>query len=281
MIPKPMLAHVYEPSKNPAFPCYVQPKLDGVRCLTYVEGNALVCMSRNGKELHIPPAIHALPELVLDLMVKGLVLDGELYIHGQGFQTVVSVVKRRDHPDAPRLEYHVYDCFHHAMDTYGGDSYEARLRLLNKIWNECGPTMPEGVRLVSTSRASDRAALDSAHASYVKAGYEGSIIRNPTFPYKGSRSFGLLKRKDFLDDEFVVTAVEEGVGKNAGTAILVCRSVNGRQFTATAPGTYAEKARIWHAPTLFVGKKVTIRYQELSDDGIPRFPIATGFPEDR
>lgn len=273
--PAPMLAHVYDPAKPMTFPVMVQPKLDGVRCLTYLEEDSLTCMSRNGKPLHIPPAIHALPEDVLGLLAEGLVLDGELYIPGENFQTVVSVVKRENHPDAARLEYHIYDCFSTRDVAVPFDVRQ------NYLFGGAFATSPPTIRIVSAVICSSKTDIDNAHARWVNEGYEGSIIRNPVGMYKHSRSFDLLKRKDFIDHEYRVSDIVEGKGKNAGTAILICETSNYKTFQVTAPGTYDDKADVWNNKLAYIGARVTVRYQELSTNGIPRFPVAVGFPIDR
>lgn len=280
--PAPMLAHKYGEKTMP-LPCYVQPKLDGVRCLTYLDDDALTCVSRNGKPLHIPPCINALPDDVLALLAEGMVLDGELYVHKAGFSSIVSLVKRKDHVDNARLEYHIYDCFFpdHAL------SLESFSNRWGRLEGQVAPALREAcldsVRTITTIKVHTQEGLDSFHWQQVGLGYEGTILRRADGPYQQKRSAYLLKRKDFLDKEYHVVDVLEGEGKNAGTAVLKCAAINGSggTFTATAPGTYEEKAEVWRNRTFYVGKKVTIKYQELTDDGIPRFPIATGFPVDR
>ena len=95
----------------------------------------------------------------------------------------------------------------------------------------------------------------------------------------------------FLDDFFqrIVGAVEEGQGKNQGTAMFVCRvadtdqsaETDERTFRVTAPGTYLSKANFLRHAKDYIGKKLSVKYQNLTDEGIPRFPIAIGFKEDR
>lgn len=274
--PAPMLAHKVQ--DHPAiFPCFVQPKLDGVRCLVWMQDDALVCTSRNGKDLHIPPRMHNLPDAVLAELAVGLVLDGELYIHGTRFQEILSIVKRRNHPRAEFMEYHVYDSFYRDKDdTIHTETFEERHDDLTALFQG---TTHSGIKLVDTEICDTTLDLDVQHAACIVLGYEGSIIRDPVSYYVPRRSVGLLKRKDFLDAEYEITEVVEGVGKNEGTAVLVCRTADtGLAFRATAPGDYDAKSTILESAHAFVGKMVTIKYQELTNSGIPRFPVATGFP---
>lgn len=282
MTPSPMLAHKYADYPGLVYPSYGQPKLDGVRCLTYMEDEALVCMSRNGKPLHIAPCIHNLPESMLCMLHKGYVLDGELYIHGKGFQTVVSIVKRKDHEDNHTLQYHVYDGFY--FDPVTGDYHDLMYhrRELALRWAFEGLDQEvSGIHLVKTQLLNNETEASQFHMDMVAAGYEGSMLRLPAGLYRPTRSKALLKRKDFKDDEFIISNVLEGEGKNAGTAVLVCTARNNLPFSVTAPGDYREKAQAWKDRSKLIGTKVNVKYQELSDQGIPRFPIATGFPVDK
>lgn len=183
MTPVPMLAHKY-PEKPMGFPCYVQPKLDGVRCLVYLEDDALTCMSRNGKPLHIPPCIAALPDGILEMLAEGLVLDGELYIHRTGFSSIVSLVKREKHPDAARLQYHVYDCFYRNPDGVaafipGKVEFQHRLHLLQGM---VAPILAEAhldsVQVVTTILVTTKVGADSFHKQQVGLGYEGTMLRD-------------------------------------------------------------------------------------------------------
>ena len=72
---KPMLAHKYNPDKF-QYPGYIQPKLDGVRCVFTKDG----AFSRTGKQFmnvkHIETALQP-----VFAQHPSLMLDGELYNH--------------------------------------------------------------------------------------------------------------------------------------------------------------------------------------------------------
>ena len=108
----PMLAQKYkERKKHIKFPCYVQPKLNGMRCISYIKDGARVYQSRLGKY------IFTLDHLTKDLeSLSDLVLDGEIYMHGMALQDIVSLVKNQDtetirnNLTVKNLKYWVYDC---------------------------------------------------------------------------------------------------------------------------------------------------------------------------
>ena len=107
-------------------------------------------------------------------------------------------------------------------------------------------------------------------------GLEGIMVRSNQREYIGGRAgTNLYKLKSFEDDEFEIVGYN-GVMSEAG--ILLNRPVwkvitkAGQEFLASAPGTHAEQEQQWEDRDKIVGKMLTVKYQNLSKDGIPRFP---------
>lgn len=272
-MPKPMLAKEYDPAKA-RFPCLLQPKLDGVRLLVRRGGDGgLELRSRTGKPMdHLAPMLAA--DLPASRLPAGVVLDGELYIHGVGFQSVVSVVRNTRMSDESRaaLQYHVYDLIPAPGGAEGGAGYTRRLELLRGLLR--GVAASGRVRLVRTELAEGADHVQRAIRTYMREGYEGVIVRDPDSPYEpGRRSPGLSKYKLFHDDEFRIVGVSEAGGKDAGTAILRCAAANGREFNVRPRGTMEYRAQLLRDEASLIGKKLTVRFQELTDDGVPRFPV--------
>lgn len=254
MLIKPMLAHTWDKYNHKIkYPCYVQPKLDGMRCLAVREGDTISYLSRTLKSIH---TVDHLTKQLLKVMRDGEIFDGELYCHGVPFQTQISWIKRMQ-ADTERIQYHVYD-------TVTEYTYEDRLRSLYR-----------DMVTVYTLKVYDPASLDRFHRVVVESGYEGTIIRNSKGKYTPKRSFDLLKRKDWMDEEFTIDHVNEGKGKFLGCAVFVLRCGDD-QFSCTAPGSVKEKQAFWEDRELMVGKPITVKFQEKTERGIPRFPIAIG-----
>lgn len=287
---KPMLCRTYE-EVPPRFPCFVQPKLDGIRCIvSYDEQNKnVVAMSRGDKPLTLPPKVEAVLTQFYSLCTavstvenyRYPVFDGELYAHGLSFQEVMSRIKRVTHgrhEDVDAIKYCIYDL----VLTHEPCRYKFRKNSLFEYLDSIG-TMQDFVKYVETIPCNNQADIDFYHEHFTSEGYEGSIIRDPNSLYEqGKRSKGLIKRKDWKDKEFTLEDIREGVGKNAGTAVFILET-NGLTFSVTAPGTYEEKKHFWDNRATWLSQsevKVTVKYQELTDDGIPRFPIALGIRED-
>ena len=89
----------------------------------------------------------------------------------------------------------------------------------------------------------------------------------------GFRSNNLIKLKVFEDKEFEIVGVEEATGRDAGTAIFVCKCKGGT-FNVKPQGSRELRAKYFRQRKSLIGKKVTVQFQGLSDDGIPRFPSA-------
>lgn len=266
---KPMLALEFD-KKDIKFPCYIQPKLDGIRCLIFKK-ETIIFQSRQNKLFE--PFIHLLPELEL-IFAKhpNIILDGELYCHGLGFETVTSMVRRAKvrHPDIEKINYVIYDCINKMK-------YDDRMKLLS-------PFMFNKVYFIETIESYNIQHIEDSHTHYTKNGYEGIMIRSNGL-YKQGRSKDLLKYKKFLDKEYEVVGHHEGTGTHAGTPIFICKTNveeiidKSKIFTfgVTMNGPIDIRKEMLKHVNDYYGKMLTVKYQELSVDGIPRFPIGLAF----
>lgn len=257
---KPMLAVSYNEDKI-VFPCIVQPKFDGTRCLLISNSKGVSILSRKGKPYNIPH-LKKWAEEHIDL----LPLDGELYNHKElTFQEIVSAVKKVS-PITEKIKYVVYD-----RPESGFINFE-RWRTLLKDFEDSPKDSP--VYISDCEYCANMDDIKRYHAKCVSEGYEGVIIRNYTGEYEfGFRSNDLIKLKMFDDAEFKIIGVEEATGRDSGTAVFVCECEGGI-FRAKPQGTRELRSQYFSERTKIVGKMVTVQYQGLSDSGIPRFPSA-------
>lgn len=263
---KPMLAKA-DRSKI-KFPCIAQPKYDGVRCLVFEKDGDIHIISRKGKPYNIPH-LQAWASSHKEL----LPLDGELYNHKElTFQEIVSAVKRESEI-TPKIRYVVYDRpvdgitndkrWAWLLEEFGAQKEKDRL---------AGVTSP--VYLSDSTICYDMKSLMKYHDECVAKGYEGAIARNEDGLYEfGFRSNDLIKIKEFKDAEYEIIDVVEATGRDAGTAIFVCKCDAG-EFNVKPQGTRKLRTEYFKNRAKLIGKMVTVQYQELSDDGIPRFPSA-------
>jgi DNA ligase-1 len=132
----------------------------------------------------------------------------------------------------------------------------------------------KALKLLPTDVANNLDDVKRLHAEYVADGYEGLILRNKAGLYKvGHRSADLQKYKEFKDDEYKIVGFKEGDGIEKGCVIWVCETKDKKPFSVRPRGTHEDRAAAFKTASKQVGKKLTVRFQELTEDGIPRFPV--------
>jgi ATP-dependent DNA ligase len=212
-----------------------------------------------------------------NLVDDDVVLDGEIYIHGMSLQNIISLVKRPQEASL-KLTYNMYDI----ASTAREEPWRERSNNLDS-WFEWARSegLPQSVKKVVSRPASSMEELKVAHDYYVEEGYEGAIIRLPSGVYRfGYRSSELLKMKEFDDMEFELVSWDVGKGKFANVPIFRCRvPFNGKLFDVTPRGTEAVRQELLAQAKSMMGKKYTVRYFGLTDEGVPRFPVGIGVRE--
>jgi DNA ligase-1 len=260
----PMLAKKWEDEKHRVkYPVFSQPKLDGIRCIIDVRG----MWTRKGKQILSAPHIF---ESLLPYFEANpdLVLDGELYADklSADFDKIISLV-RKTKPKlsdikecAGVIKYYTYDL--PSCDEVFSTRY-AQLGLLK---------LPDTCVLVPTYVLKTEADIDAKLIEYLEAGYEGQMLRTNGAYYEfDKRSPSLIKHKIFEDDDFVVVGVVEGIGKlkgRVGTLEFVAK--NGKTFNAAVNGDHDYLAKLFRENKL-IGKTATVKYFQLTKDGVPRF----------
>jgi DNA ligase-1 len=266
---KAMLAHKYNEDKAD-YPAFIQPKLDGVRCLFTAKG----AFSRaNNQFMNVDHIEQALRPFFAKNPTA--VLDGELYNHGlkDDFEKIISLVKKKKPTDNDRLEaaelveYHVYDV---ASMTIAG--YATRLNYLN---SEVYSKLTWPIMHVDAKVAHDTDDAVEFHAKNLKLGYEGSIYRSWSGRYKGTRSWDLMKFKDFHDAEATIIGYEIGKGKREGTlGKFIMQDHEGIEF-GCPPGkgyNYKDLANMLENIHDYIGQWATFTYFERTKAGSYRHP---------
>ena len=266
---KAMLAHKYNEDKAD-YPAFIQPKLDGVRCLFTAKGAFSRADNQFMNVQHIEQALKP-------FFAKNptAILDGELYNHSlkDDFEKIISLVKKRkptkdDRVEAAELvEYHIYDV---ASMTIA--NYTTRLNYINSIsnfqWNHI-------LRRVDTKVALDFDDALKMHNKNLKLGYEGSIYRSFEGKYKGTRSWDLMKFKDFHDAEATIVGYEIGKGKREGTlGKFIMQDYEGNEI-GCPPGkgyNYKDLANMLENIHDYIGEYATFTYFERTKAGSYRHP---------
>ena len=269
-IKKAMLAHKFNKSRvDWDQPVYIQPKLDGVRCLFTSNG----AYSRNHKqfmnvkhiEMALKPFFNQQPDVVL---------DGELYNHKlkNDFEKIISLVRKQKPTEEDRrnaqhlVQFHVYDYF----DGVTYDSYKTRMHQLvtSNIYDA-------QIKYVPSKLVDSYNYAREIHAEFLDQGYEGSIIRLDGL-YKHGRSYDLMKFKDFSDAEATIINYELGQGKRTGTlGKFIMLDDEGVQF-GCPPGngfTYKDMAKMLKNIDNYIGKRATFTYFQRTNAGSYRHPL--------
>ena len=270
---KPMLA--YPVSKKPIDynkPVFIQPKLDGVRCLIQYDNSKVTAYSRTGKEWK--NIDHILENLAPWFKNNSTtVLDGELYNHDlkDDFEQIISLVRRQKPDDIDMLEsrdivqFHCYDIIHPDNNVF---------KDRNNFIKNC---LPESycVKHVPTNLVDDETKAQAYHRINLENGYEGSIVRTNNV-YQNKRSHSLRKFKDFHDAEAQIIGYETGAGKREGTlGKFIMQDDNGIQF-GCPPGkgfTYKDMADMLNNINDYIGETATFTYFERTKAGSYRHPL--------
>ncbi len=262
---EPMLAKDFKDCKKVSYPAYVQPKLDGIRCVAVVSSGEVSLWTRTRKP--IASMKHIVEDLKFRFKGASVVLDGELYNHNykDKFEEIVSLV-RKDHfvPEAETVQYHVYD----VVDT--AKTFSVRNLYLQQ--HIVDPTGSSCVKLVETRLAQSEDDVNAAHTEFVLQGYEGAMYRSDS-AYENKRSNHLLKVKTFQSDEFEIVDLEDGRGKMEGAAVMVCRSEEGDEFRCKMVGSIEYLRWIFSDRDRVIGKKLTVKFQGITGGRVPRFPV--------
>jgi len=273
----PMLAKKFDDYEDRLFKgkrIFSQPKLDGIRCIATAGG----LFSRTGNAIVSVPHIMEALAPVFE-MHPNLILDGELYNHDlcEDFNTIVSLSKKskptvEDLAESKRLiQYWVYD-------SPASDDFSSRAVRVDNVVQLVGLPLVK----VDTHEVHTREELDRFYQMHLSDGFEGQIVR-VNASYQQKRTDVLLKRKEFVDSEFEVVNIEEGVGNGAGIAKRAFLRLDidpSRTFKADIVGTREWGRQVLAKKDSLIGKQVTVIYfKQRTPDGIPRFGKIKAFHE--
>ena len=255
---KPMLA--YPASNKPidyTKKVFIQPKLDGVRCLIQYENRPL----KNVDDLS-------------GRKYPNVILDGELYNHDlkDDFEQIISLVRRQKPDDIDMLEsadlvqFHCYDCIDMGLIDA---SFENRMNFITQSVprNHC-------IKHVITDRVyKHEEALDVHYNSNLANSYEGSILRTND-PYACKRSHNLRKFKDFSDAEALIIDWVEGKGKRIGTiGKFLAVDADGNEFGMPVMDNFKYLQDNFKLMQGYVGKVATFTYFEKTKANSYRHPL--------
>ena len=251
-------------------PVFMQPKLDGVRCVIQCDNSVITAYSRTGKQwLNIDHILHNLKPFFH--WNPDVVLDGELYNHDlkDDFEQIISCVRKQKPTDEHRalseklVQSHCYDVVDEAV------TFSNRSQWLKNHLNDM-----HCVKVVKTLvNVGNHDQANIFHANYLKQGYEGSILRLNT-EYQCKRSHSLRKFKDFHDAEAVLVDWVEGKGKRKGTiGKFMAIDADGNTFGMPVMDNFKKLQTMFEEMQGWVGKEATFTYFERTKANSYRHPL--------
>jgi DNA ligase-1 len=255
------------------YSCYAQPKLNGVCNLAedpWPESIDSVVLHHT-KGGHLFETLSHLDDWVKRLKAPGPV-HGELYYHGWSLQKIRSYTQKIK-PDQEKLEYWLYDM------AWPKASYSDRINWLEQIIEDITKQFPQcRIKMTPTVTVKNYEEAKYYHDLCVGQGFEGAVLKNKDGIYLFQhRSKDTEKMKDFQADEFEIIGGKEGVGSDAGCVIYRCTTKDGNPFSARPKGTVEDRQQMLKELPNDIGKMLTVRFAEYSEDGVPQHTV--GIPE--
>ncbi len=285
IIVRPMLAQtfsfdVYDGKSRAfkiSFPAYVQRKYDGIRCIAYIQDGNIILESRKGVPFqNFTNLKNELKEL-FKYLPSTFYFDGELYTEKLDFEVVSGLI--RLHEDKvnsedlkliDKIEYHVYDF----VDTNSLNlPFSERHNFLTNFLKEHDKKISK-VKNVETIIVDNLSEIKKYHDDFIKHGYEGIMIRDKDGIYElNKRSKYLQKFKEFIEEEFKIVGFHEGTGDEKSAVIWDCITKDKKTFAVRPKGTFESRKKLYEDGDKYIGKLLTVIFQEYSSDGVPRFPV--------
>lgn len=268
------LAKAYDPRKC-NFPCYISPKLDGLRA-KFVNGKFY---TRNGHEFI---GLDKLTEEVLalnNLLGVDFDYDGELMVEGEHFNEISGQL--RSFKDVDKAQYFIFD-----IPSMKDRHQEERVHTMNGIcWGNYthGPALPEDSRLVFVGHyeVNTYEQIDEYYQGFLKQGFEGAIVKQKRGLYQDARTWDWMKLKVTDTKDLIVKGVFEGTGKYVGMCGGIIVDFNGKEVRVGSGLTDSQRAFWFQDPEEIIGQTVEVSYHEVTPDQSLRHPRLTGIRGDK
>jgi ATP-dependent DNA ligase len=272
---EPMLAKKYEDYKNAIEwdkGVYVSGKLDGLRCIIHKKG----MFSRNGKPIISAPHIFNSLKSIFDI-IPSLILDSELYCDrlSNDFNKIISLAKKSKPTKEDLIESELYlQAWVFDMPSFH-EPFAYRRTMVQKILKDINSPY---LRYINHKQVRSHEQIEKALQEYLELGLEGVMVNLGDYQYENKRSKGLMKYKKFQDCEAKICDIVEGTGNRSkmfGYAKL--KLSNGKAFDSNARGNEELYRSILKNKDKYIGRMATVRFQNLTPDGVPRFPVIVDF----
>jgi len=259
---------------------YVEPKLDGIRCLAVVDGDDVKLFTRAGKLITnfddtVGKELARLPSGAY---------DGE--IMSNDFTDLMRQVYRKENKDVSDVYFAIFDYLTPEEWREKGttNSLKTRKTLLKSFIDSAHKS--ENLKYLKQVRYEPyldptEAQLKSEHDRWVARGYEGIMIKDTDACYSFGRDWSVMKYKAFFDADVKVIGLQEGTGKHQGKLGSFLVDYKGVEVRVGSGLNDELREQIWSDQNNVIGRTIEVRYQEETPDGSLRFPTFVCFRNDK
>ena len=246
----------------------LEPKLDGVRCITVVNYTArtVVQYTRNGKVLE--NFSHITDSLLthIDDLGRSYVLDGEVI--SSSFQDLMKQVHRKDDVKSSDARLMLFDIvplseFQAGKSSLGQRRRSNLLKSFKPTFDKCGSIDVVAQTEVNLDEMVGEVQFKQFNKDAIEQGFEGIMIKDPNAPYECKRSVSWLKQKPFIEVSLTVIGIEEGTGRNEGKlGALICEGEDdGKRILVNVGSGFSDDQRTdyWMGKEAMVGQIVEVR----------------------
>lgn len=276
----PMLAQDYRKRHRDITSNFaIQPKIDGVRMTVTLKDGDIQFLSRTGKK--VTADLNHIKKELYDLNIltsEDFYLDGEIFTFDIPFEEICGLFKTSKHTEKQKnkfklLNYYIFDCFY--TDSRSNMTFNERYpKVLDSIPKKAKYIHSVETVIYQKPNKPTQNIVNIHHEKYIQKGYEGVMIRNLDSLYKlNYRSKDLQKYKEFTDQEYKIVSGKEATGEDAGTVVFDCKTNEGEIFSVRPRGTRQLRKYMLDNINKYIGKHLTVRYQNLSEKNVPRFPV--------
>jgi len=270
----------------------LQPKLDGVRCITVVnyEAQTVEMYTRNGKVLENFSHITDYLKIYINEFGRSMIIDGE--VMSTSFQDLMKQVHRKENVNASDAVLNVFDMLPLAEFKAGKSSLGQRRRCnyikenFSKIFGDSNCITIVPWKEVDLDTFIGTVEFTDYNKAMVESGFEGIMIKDPDAKYECKRTTSWLKQKPFIEVSLAVMETEEGTGRNVGKmGALVCEGTeDGKLIKVNVGSGFTDKDRDEFWQCKVDGQIIEVRADAVTQnqDGtyslrFPRFMRFRGF----
>ena len=257
---------------------YVEPKLDGIRCLAIVEGSTAKLYTRAGKLItNFDDTLGRELAMLCDGCYDGEIMSND-------FTDLMRQVYRKENKDISDVYFSLFDYVPLNEWRSGVSKTSCRERyetLINIIYHRYTVSFDYLKTVDRYTVDTDYDQIKAWHDEFVKLGYEGAMIKDIHAPYCFGRDWSVMKFKAFFDADVPIVGMLEGTGKHSGKLGSFVVDYKGVEVRVGSGLTDELREQIWLDKDKHVGRIIEVRYQEETPDGSLRFPTFVCFRNDK